>query len=732
MHASDEETGFKVVTERFELHRYRHDYGILRIRLRIRFFTISFLKHHQSLRPPQHFLIGAQAVRDLRLGERDIRAAERAHRVSAEHAAQEELCSCTKSVAVSSSRTAIQPLALLPYDRAPAIMEAPAAVEDAIQRFNPGVRTDIALVSKEPGERSIIFVWGVRVTCGDQNEIGWVCLASQHCRDNWAVIPLYSGRTSNATKHLKDAHNITLDKTQAEAAKKRTREDEMEDLKSSIMFRDDPARLRLLLETRRIVLNSLPFRAGEYYDSLLINDLIVKDQFRTVINSKTVMHSIIEMYAAVKREIKQRLRKSVQDGGKSLTIVADFWTCKPQHAKYLGVRVYFVDEKWKFNSVMLGTRRFNLSYDDREAGIRRPFKRWIADMLSDFGLSSDNFFGAMSDGGSVVKWMMNEGLSLSWEWCIPHMTNAATKWACGLVDNKSDSHNIEMTELMGDLFQALCQFQGCGKKTRLLDYSSHRFLGLTRVIERIRQLWGPLEEFFRARADRYALLRDQSSPPTPFLLAADKQNLSQLLSLLIPIHALNRKSQAEAAHQVGSLLVLYRLRTVTLDATQSLRDYQSPGQTPKHPAPHELTPLVAKTRQLLAEAFDNRFFNRYTDPAARRKQPFVFETQLFLEPRFKDLDKNLSKVVRFCNVARGVAPEASNRVVDSIKLTILNNVRKMVVVSMAEEIVETVIPAASPQTHFSDELLDMFGAGALQDSVNIADVRESRVEEELQ
>ncbi|KAF1313579.1 hypothetical protein FI667_g17207, partial [Globisporangium splendens] len=264
-------------------------------------------------------------------------------------------------------------------------MEAPPAVEDAIQRFNPGARTDIALASKEPGERSIIFVWGVRVTCGDQKEIGWVCLASQHCHDNWAVIPLYSGRTSNATKHLKDAHNITSDKTQAEAAKKRTREDEMEDLKSSVMFRDDPARLRLLLETRRIVLNSLPFRAGEYCDSMLTNDLIVKDQFRTVINAKTVMHSIIEMYAAVKREIKQRLRKSVQDGAKSLTMVADFWTCKPQHAKYLGVRVYFVDEKWKFNSVVLGTRRFNPAYGDREAGIRRPFKRWIADMLSDFG-----------------------------------------------------------------------------------------------------------------------------------------------------------------------------------------------------------------------------------------------------------------------------------------------------------------------------------------------------------
>uniref|UniRef100_K3W8W5 Uncharacterized protein n=1 Tax=Globisporangium ultimum (strain ATCC 200006 / CBS 805.95 / DAOM BR144) TaxID=431595 RepID=K3W8W5_GLOUD len=74
---------------------------------------------------------------------------------------------------------------------------------------------------------------------------------------------------------------------------------------------------------------------------------------------------------------------------------------------------------------------------------------------------------------------MNEGLSLSWEWCIPHMANAATKWAGGLADNKADSHNIEMTELverikktictvravekMGDLFQALCQLHGVWK-----------------------------------------------------------------------------------------------------------------------------------------------------------------------------------------------------------------------------------------------------------------------------
>ena len=64
------------------------------------------------------------------------------------------------------------------------------------------------------------------------------------------------------------------------------------------MFKEDPARLRLLLETRRIVFNNMPFRSGEYEDSILINDLMVKESFRAVINRKTVSHAIIEMYAS--------------------------------------------------------------------------------------------------------------------------------------------------------------------------------------------------------------------------------------------------------------------------------------------------------------------------------------------------------------------------------------------------------------------------------------------------
>lgn len=53
-------------------------------------------------------------------------------------------------------------------------------------------------------------------------------------------------------------------------------------------------------------------------------------------------------------------------------------------------------------------------------------------MVTDFGLSTSDFFGAMNDGGGDVCWMMKKGLGLEWEWCVAHMTNAATKSAFGL------------------------------------------------------------------------------------------------------------------------------------------------------------------------------------------------------------------------------------------------------------------------------------------------------------
>ncbi|TYZ68464.1 hypothetical protein PybrP1_000632 [[Pythium] brassicae (nom. inval.)] len=52
----------------------------------------------------------------------------------------------------------------------------------------------------------------------------------------------------------------------------------------------------------------------------------------------------------------------------------------------------------------------------------------------------------MSDAGSDVWWMMTDGLGLEWEWCLAHLTNAATKHALGIKPSAT-SQNKKMTDL---------------------------------------------------------------------------------------------------------------------------------------------------------------------------------------------------------------------------------------------------------------------------------------------
>ncbi|GAB9476158.1 hypothetical protein Gpo141_00013228 [Globisporangium polare] len=246
-----------------------------------------------------------------------------------------------------------------------------------------------------------MFKWGVRVQHDARDEIGWICLGSQLCRDTWTFFPLHSGKSSNATKHLKDKHQITSMKTHVENERKRTREDEVDRLTASPLYSKYPGRLRVLLEARRIVYNSLPFRSGEYEDSRIINDIVVKDQFCAVINSKTISHAIVELYASTKRGVIHYFKQSQQTDVPRFTMVTDFWTSSPQAAKYLGVRVYFVDQNWKLASVLLETRRFDPEYRERKQGTRVPFRRWIDNMLSDFGLTKDNFLDRRAMAGAT-------------------------------------------------------------------------------------------------------------------------------------------------------------------------------------------------------------------------------------------------------------------------------------------------------------------------------------------
>lgn len=63
-----------------------------------------------------------------------------------------------------------------------------------------------------------------------------------------------------------------------------------------------------------------------------------------------------------------------------------------------------------------------------------------------------------------------------------------------------------------------------------------------------------------------------------------------------------------------------------------------------------LSPLASKTRDLLREALDQRFFSRYTDPVSIKKASYVFEMQMRLHPTFKTPEKSINRVVRACTM----------------------------------------------------------------------------------
>ncbi|KAJ0401495.1 hypothetical protein ATCC90586_001527 [Pythium insidiosum] len=650
--------------------------------------------------------------------------------------------------------------------------DVPQVVKDAISGFSPDAESGLTLIVPPPSTtadaqkkgkpKSVIDNYGVRVSFKNsakegRTELGWVCLYSPECRNTWTVHTLYGGKTSNATQHLREVHSISADVVVLKEGNKRSREEEVEDLRNSQMYKTDPKRLRLLLETRAIVLNNRPFCSGDSRDDKIKNDLFVSEKFQTNVHYKAVTKTVIEMYSATKREVVALLEQR-QPGVPSLTLSPDFWECKVQGDKYLGIRVYMIDNDWNFRSIMLGVRGFDPSCEVRVKGFRGVFKSWTDCMLSDFGINTKELFGGMSDGASDVKGLLVDEYKLSWEWCIPHLTNAATKWACGMTDNAKDSRNPDLTKLIeqmrstirqvrdvtqfGDLFEALCVLERSKNKanpraaepqaapnaTQLVDYRSHRFLGLKLVIERILDKWKPLLAYYSFGATR----PKSAKAPNTFVLAKRHDDLVQLLSLLTPITTLNKMSQADQPLQVKTLLLLYHVRQVTLDLRAPLRHYQS---IPKIYIPVEdLTPLAKTTRELLAKALDARFFSGYTDPGARTKHRYVFECQLFLHPKYKDLDNNLVEIVQFCVQSQTNDPFRGVRAANNVKTLVVDRVKALMkrvrddpVADMLSEVDEAF--QAQTQGEMSEELALEYGG--TQVTVDHSEVMESQVEEEL-
>ncbi|POM62741.1 hypothetical protein PHPALM_28062 [Phytophthora palmivora] len=399
-------------------------------------------------------------------------------------------------------------------------LRVPMHVTQAIRNYVPPV--GFKVLPRRRGERSIILDWG--------------------------IIQLF-GNTSKATKHIGDKHMLTASKITAENWK-RDRAKELERIRCAIADGADSRRMTLLLETVRVVNNNLPFRFGEYEESELLADLVVADEFRATLNNDTVTRAIAELYSSTRQAIQSHLQRGRINNVASFAMVCDFWSSKTQRAtKYLGLRVYFVDNNWEFQSILLGTRHYEPMYGERITGSRESFKRWITELLKDFGLSTKDFYGSTSDAGPDVKWMMTKGIGPQWEWCIPHLTNAATKNAFGITPQRKTIKNLQATELvtriksttyavrsnasMGSLFSEHCEMANAGATTQLIEHKEHRFVSFAKVVRRLLDKWDQLEDWFQERIDK--AIRERKSTPEPLTIADDKLSLLQLYGLLNPI-----------------------------------------------------------------------------------------------------------------------------------------------------------------------------------------------------
>ncbi|KAK1947707.1 hypothetical protein P3T76_001717 [Phytophthora citrophthora] len=300
-------------------------------------------------------------------------------------------------------------------------------------------------------------------------------------------------------------------------------------------------------------------------------------------------------------------------------------------------------------------------------------------------------------------------------------------------------YTVKHVEVMGSLFQELCLFGKSSKAPhQLLEYRTHRFLGLTRVFQRILHLWEHIVTWYAERLDKAR--RNNNKLPAGFPLEQDYQNLTQVLSLLQPITLVNVKSQSESANHVDVLLTLYKLRITVLDCSKELKDYRSTKDHRMAFRPEDLTDLASDTRGLLHDAFHKRFFSRYTDRTEIANCSFVLEMQLFLYLNFKNFGGFLKHIVLLCNAnENGSTTATGERQFTKIKKSIYENVRKLILSIIPaqgsrEPPPVDALPPAAP-TLFSEDLIELFGDIIEEDQTEpevARDMNGARPDEELE
>lgn len=452
--------------------------------------------------------------------------------------------------------------------------------------------------------------------------------------------------TSNVNRHLKDQHGILTDASKKQASKSLNENQYRHELLQS--FKNNMSRLGELQWVLMIILCRLPTAFGSYKvvkDTMALTGM---DELKRNLYRSRVNHIITEIYNQTLAVARQQILEAKKaHGNRIFSINVDNWKSKNSTRKFMGVRLYFNDVKMKFQSWMLSIREFNPSSQMRQGstGLQRAMNVWAKAILLHYGIKYEEIFSATTDKAGDVRILNQLDIDTNWDWCIPHMLNCALYYAFSAARNpwmsneitamKNAINSIRDLTKDGNIFQEILAAENPEAKKKLLQtHQEQRFMGVYLTCLRYYEMFETISETCLA-----AGIVNQ--------VKMTKVELKQLISVLQPLRNISVKSQTQQSaygFRILQKLIHERLKGV-LNASKCVRAFDD-----KEEIIESLCTGVTRTRKLLIDAIDLKFFKRYFQKTKVTKsgevtvQAYLLECQHLLHPALRNLDPVLSVI----------------------------------------------------------------------------------------
>ena len=442
--------------------------------------------------------------------------------------------------------------------------------------------------------------------------------------------------TSNAIKHLDMKHGILGKKSKKQRSKVSSEEEERHEMK--MKFKGNMGRLCELIWAKMIVLDRLPFSFSTHkvVRDTMAYTCIAEMNFK--LSTPRVIHLGTEIYSQVLGAVKSKIEKSIAAHGKRIfSINVDGWKVKNTPRKFIGCRLYFLDPSFLWQTFLIGVREFDPSFSMRGmvGGLRTAMCVWLRGLLETYGIDFQNIFAATTDGAGDVRVLSMLDVLAFWEWCPPHMINRVLLYAFG---NRNSFMQKEIAEMKltvgrirdhtkdGTLWEEIIEEENPdAANMKLKTTQCQRFMSVFLTFERYFKMHESIEQI----CGEAQIFND---------VTLEKIEIEQLLSLLKPLRLISVAAQTQQkayGFRIMQKLIHERLKG-SLNERKALRRF-----TDKTAFFTKLSPRVVKTRKLLIEAMDVKYFARYfrlKDKSDDLQQDFMMEAQTLLHPALRNLD----------------------------------------------------------------------------------------------